>query len=1109
LAEYTAGVDGFDVVLRSKDETTEVPLKLFQQSRELPGGYRSEFDPLRAEQIADSQISHATQTPEAGLTWAERSWHSGAGQVYHADAIGRDTGPDLERYAHSDGVLAMFPGKAVLGYQEDWADTTLQNGRATSVGAYANTACLLDEALDTSETAINVDDGDYFFAGDIIKVGAEKMKVVSVATNTLTVVRGVAGTKGISHSNNAVIQMPVATGWDDNSNITDVFISADSKTGDYGIKFKTSAAGYLGQRYKGTDAALEAPIGTYNVTLTFGVYAKRVAGSGTLSPRITTSAGDLVTGTGIDSESFAYGSASQNLPNGFTTLDFRLSGSAANDVWVVDDMFVIITGCNSEWTKMVRFKGSNASHEFYTASGGAIFKWDETDDVFYVVHMSDADGITSGTPDPFTDLEVFDDEGTSSFLLAGRNGTATDNDNHYMRSADGATFSAPTSATGNASKAEFFLKTRNSLGDTALIKSRFNKVALAANASNTANWGGEIKVGDVDTAITGMFSVNDRAYVGKEDGLWVYDEVTNVFKEIEPDANFFAHPDNYSRAIGRGGSIWARGGDHSLFRVDPIDDNNNFAWNDVSDLVSFPEWSGFSAGARALAQDRHSVWIALDGADKQIIKSQILVPPTVESVEASSEGGNISWVGAGGSLSGSTEAREDSRTALWADTAGLSPAGTNSDILKFTMEANTFSLPANAVPTGVTIRMRQGFLFGGLPLMNSIKLVKADSAMDASEKAETAREPFSEIIIGGPADTWGLSFTKDGGGGDLTPTDFANANFGFQIQMETTAEHFAAHQFGYAEVQVSYAEAGSDRSRIVTLRQDGQKFVPHTISNVQLENPDRLARMYDTANTQSSLFVLGRTNNSDASADELRAIRMRIPVGNQDPSALEVPEHRRTGAIYTPWMDNFFPDVPKGALKLTLITRNCEPNRRNITVSYKTDNADNDDSAGWNPWGDGGSTNDGIFDSDSGKETQAANIGSPLSYNRIRLNFEFVTDDPTSSPELLGFVLTSSWVPDRVNSKRWVLICDMSSGTRTEMNTESIDQIISKLETLAGEAFITMEEFRGDGDDSVATHTVQLVNIRDEYERQEIAGSPQGATQHHTLRLQLARQNTA
>jgi hypothetical protein len=96
-----------------------------------------------------------------------------------------------------------------------------------------------------------------------------------------------------------------------------------------------------------------------------------------------------------------------------------------------------------------------------------------------------------------------------------------------------------------------------------------------------------------------------------------------------------------------------------------------------------------------------------------------------------------------------------------------------------------------------------------------------------------------------------------------------------------------------------------------------------------------------------------------------------------------------------------------------------------------------------------------------------------------------------------------------VNSKRWVLICDMSSGTRTEMNAESIDQIISKLETLAGEPFITMEEFRGDGDDSVATHTVQLVNIRDEFERQEIAGSPQGATQHHTLRLQLARQNTA
>ena len=182
MAEYTAGVDGIDVVLRDKTGATEVPLKLFQQSKELPGGYRSEFDPLRAEQVADSQISHATQTPEAGLTWAERSWHNGAGQVYHADAIGGDTGPDLERYAHSDGALAMFPGKTVLGYQEDWVDTTLQNGRATQVGAYANTACLLDEALDASETVIEVDDLDYFAANDLIKVDSEVMKVTSLST---------------------------------------------------------------------------------------------------------------------------------------------------------------------------------------------------------------------------------------------------------------------------------------------------------------------------------------------------------------------------------------------------------------------------------------------------------------------------------------------------------------------------------------------------------------------------------------------------------------------------------------------------------------------------------------------------------------------------------------------------------------------------------------------------------------------------------------------------------------------------------------------------------------------------------------------------------------
>jgi hypothetical protein len=54
----------------------------------------------------------------------------------------------------------------------------------------------LAEALDNSETAVDVDNGSYFTAGDLVKVveTGEVMRVSSVATNTLTVVRGVGTT---------------------------------------------------------------------------------------------------------------------------------------------------------------------------------------------------------------------------------------------------------------------------------------------------------------------------------------------------------------------------------------------------------------------------------------------------------------------------------------------------------------------------------------------------------------------------------------------------------------------------------------------------------------------------------------------------------------------------------------------------------------------------------------------------------------------------------------------------------------------------------------------------------------------------------------------------
>lgn len=61
------------------------------------------------------------------------------------------------------------------------------------------------EDLDNSETAVDVADGTLWKAGDVLLVDSEKMWVASVASNTLTVVRGWGATDAATHTNGATL----------------------------------------------------------------------------------------------------------------------------------------------------------------------------------------------------------------------------------------------------------------------------------------------------------------------------------------------------------------------------------------------------------------------------------------------------------------------------------------------------------------------------------------------------------------------------------------------------------------------------------------------------------------------------------------------------------------------------------------------------------------------------------------------------------------------------------------------------------------------------------------------------------------------------------------
>ena len=67
---------------------------------------------------------------------------------------------------------------------------------------------LVNEAIDSSETEIDVDEGAYFYIGDLIRIEDEIMKVTSISSNTLTVIRGTHGSTATSHSDDTAIRFP-------------------------------------------------------------------------------------------------------------------------------------------------------------------------------------------------------------------------------------------------------------------------------------------------------------------------------------------------------------------------------------------------------------------------------------------------------------------------------------------------------------------------------------------------------------------------------------------------------------------------------------------------------------------------------------------------------------------------------------------------------------------------------------------------------------------------------------------------------------------------------------------------------------------------------------
>ena len=378
-------------------------------------------------------------------------------------------------------------------------------------------------------------------------------------------------------------------GWTNGTNTT-LASSTSARSGSFALSVTADAnGGTCTHNYLGTDTVLRS------IEITAVAYVKRSSGSGTITFGVADGIGTTTSSTVSDTD-WTLIEITRTIDSSATAVKFIFTLSTDEDVFLIDDVGVILTG-GSEWkSRPVKFGA-----DVYSTMGRAIMVWDEDNDSWLPVYVDSAYEITG--------LASFE-----SRLYAGRGS----NDN-YLTSTNGTAWSDPTTNSGNNRLASFFAVVKNARGDWALMKARANQISLAVVPTDTLNWGAEIQVGDPDRNVTSLTSAAGTAYVGREDGLFVYNEHTNLFSDVEPDANFFASAKNFKAAIGRGGALWASGGEQTFWVASPTGVGAHHEWENLSHLVQSNAYAGFGGHVSALAQDRANVWVAL--SDNSISES--------------------------------------------------------------------------------------------------------------------------------------------------------------------------------------------------------------------------------------------------------------------------------------------------------------------------------------------------------------------------------------------------------------------------------------------------------------------------------------------------------
>ena len=484
--------------------------------------YGWELAPPIAPSVTADQLGFGQYTPDLELVWSQSDWSRGALQFYYKPS-------EASKYGIADKVWAITPSEVSLGLQPipipfmiangglELGATTGWSASGCTIGDVATTAPFagkyhlsvtgvntndyvqislhaiatqLAEALDNSETAIDVDSSSGISVGDHIKCESEVMYVSAIDNNTLTVTRASQSTSAAEHA--------------DNTAVTSVQVDfAQSSRIDVTAKVRGASVAGGQVRIQIIESGGSSTPTTNGTAVT-----------------LTTSYQTVTAGVSLQSDSTGV----------VIRVEMSNEQSATRSIYV-DELNCQVTASAADGKNANNLRMVMMGSTLVCVTDRALYTFNDAKDYWVLAKVFSAD---------VTGIEVFDNR----IYIGQGSGTAY----AFSNANDVGTW---TNAGSSGNKANYFIKTLNAAGNYAMGKTlNEDDFHLTTDPTGSPSYGTAIEVGTNDKTINNVYQLDGTIGIGKSDGFYRYMSLEgNRFVNVYPGAESAADADNFSRGI--------------------------------------------------------------------------------------------------------------------------------------------------------------------------------------------------------------------------------------------------------------------------------------------------------------------------------------------------------------------------------------------------------------------------------------------------------------------------------------------------------------------------------------------------------------------------------